>query len=196
MTFKAETFSKEITYIHNNILRNLTEMLIEEIPDYVFKVSSSSSRKYHPDYANGDGGLVRHIKATVRIAESLMSLEMYSNINQYHDYIIMALLLHDSQKYGRVDENGKLSAHTLANHAFLTYNWLMSLIDKFEFKPYENVIKYVAFLILTHMGQWNTDNFTGQAFAPKPQTQEQMFVHLCDYLASRRFIEINFDKEI
>lgn len=196
MIFKTEVFQKELNFIHNDVLRKLTEMLIDEIPDYIFSVPSSSTGKYHPDYANGEGGLVRHIKASVRIAESLLGLEMYSNINQYHDYIIMALLLHDSIKYGNVDEEGKHSEYTAVNHSLLTYNWLMSLIDKFEFKPYENVIKYVAFLILTHMGQWNMDNFTGQAFAPKPQTQEQMFVHLCDYLASRRFIEINFDKEI
>lgn len=196
MSYKTDAFRTEIDFIRNQNLIKLTEMLVDNIPDYVFKLPASSTGKYHPSYAKGEQGLLRHIKASVRIAQSLMGLEMYANITNCHDYIIMALILHDSLKYGPLKVDGTCSEHTENNHAFLTYNWLMSLIENFEFKPYEDIIKYVAFLILTHMGQWNVDNFTGQMFAPKPQTQEQMFVHLCDYLASRSFLEFDFTKKI
>ena len=196
MTIKTETFETELKFIKNETLKKLAEMLLEETPDYMYKVPASSTGKYHPSYGNGEGGLVKHIKASVRIAQELLNLEMYSAIAQYHDYIIIALLLHDALKYGQVNEKGEHSEYSCNNHAKLSTEWLLSLIQKFEFKPYENDIKYIAFLVLTHMGQWNTDFYTGVTFAPKPQTQEQMFVHLCDYLASRKCLEFNFDAEI
>ena len=45
------------------------------------------------------------------------------------------------------------------------------------------------------MGQWTTCKWD-KTELPYPESPAQMFVHLCDYLASRRFIEINFDKEV
>ena len=195
MSYKTDTFDIEINLIKNDNLRELSGLLLEETPDYMFKVASSSTGKYHPSYSNCEGGLIKHIKAGVRIAHDLLKLEMYSTIALYHDYILIALLLHDALKYGEVNEKGEHSEYTLSNHAVLSSNWLLSLLQKFEFKPYEKEIKYIAYLISTHMGQWNTDTHTGVVFAPKPQTQEQMFVHLCDYLASRKFLEFNFDVE-
>jgi hypothetical protein len=38
------------------------------------------------------------------------------------------------------------------------------------------------------MGEWNTDYKTKQEIMPKPQTDMEMFVHECDYLASRKNI--------
>jgi hypothetical protein len=43
------------------------------------------------------------------------------------------------------------------------------------------------------MGQWNYDYKSKKAVLPKPKTGKQFFVHMCDYLASRKFLEVNFD---
>ena len=43
------------------------------------------------------------------------------------------------------------------------------------------------------MGQWNTD-FNGNEVLQKPKTKYQRFVHMCDYLAAQKFININFDE--
>jgi hypothetical protein len=48
--------------------------------------------------------------------------------------------------------------------------------------------------VASHMGSWNTDYKTKKEILPKPITSMEKFVHLCDYLASRRFLEVNFDK--
>ena len=42
------------------------------------------------------------------------------------------------------------------------------------------------------MGAWNKD-FDGNEVLPIPRTKYQSFVHMCDYLASRKFINVEFD---
>jgi uncharacterized protein (DUF3820 family) len=42
------------------------------------------------------------------------------------------------------------------------------------------------------MGQWSTDRKSGVAL-PKPQDDAQYFVHLADYLASRKDLTMAFD---
>ena len=47
--------------------------LIELLPNYFFEVPASSTGKYHPEFALGDGGLIRHTKVAVRIAYELLN---------------------------------------------------------------------------------------------------------------------------
>jgi len=53
----------------------------------------------------------------------------------------------------------------------------------------------IAKCIKSHMGQWNTDYKTKEEMLPKPQNEIEKFTHLCDYLASRKMLEINFEVE-
>ena len=69
---KKEVFKTEINYIKNPEYQRNAEILIELLPDYFFEVPASSTGKYHPKFASGDGGLVRHTKAAVRIAYELL----------------------------------------------------------------------------------------------------------------------------
>ena len=50
----------------------------------------------------------------------------------------------------------------------------------------------MAHCISSHMGQWSTDRKSG-AVLPKPIDEYQMFVHLADYLASRKDLTMNFE---
>lgn len=187
---KCEAFKEEIDLIQNQQLRTLAQRLIMKLPDYFFEVPASSTGKYHPSYSLGLGGLLRHTKAAVRIAAELLRLEMYSSLKPAQDYIIIALMLHDGWKHGKYNNDGTFSQYTKSNHPTICAEWLTSdcigLID-------ESILNYIASLVVTHMGQWNMDYQTGACFAPKPATQEQCFVHLCDYLASRKCLEMNFD---
>ena len=47
--------------------------------------------------------------------------------------------------------------------------------------------------IETHMGPWTT-NYKGEDVLSPPKDKYQRFVHMCDYLASRKFLDIKFDK--
>lgn len=182
-------FKEELEHIKNDDVRNLAKELLNRLPEYFFIVPASSTGKYHPSYCTGNGGLVRHTKATIRIAVDLLRLEMYANVAGNSDAIILALLLHDGWKHGKLEEDESVSTYSKADHARICSDWLRQQTDICN-KEYLDLI---ANLILTHMGQWNMNNYTGDIFAPKPQTPSQCFVHLCDYLASRKSLEVNFN---
>ena len=46
-------------------------------------------------------------------------------------------------------------------------------------------------LIASHMGPWNTDK-NGNKVMPLPVRDDEKFVHLCDFMASRNFLNITF----
>ena len=47
-------------------------------------------------------------------------------------------------------------------------------------------------LISSHMAIWNKDNNANEDL-PIPKDKYQRFVHMCDYLSSKRFIDVRFD---
>lgn len=184
---KSDAFAVELGYIENQALRDLAHNLLEQLPDYFYKVAASSTGKYHPSYALGEGGLVRHTKAAVRIAVEMLRLEMYKTIAQAHDYIIIALLVHDGWKHGPITEDGSYSQWTTFTHPKVCADWLRNQ----NIGAFQPNLDYIASLVETHMGEWNLNYRSGAIELPKPSTQEQCFVHLCDYLASRKCLEFN-----
>ena len=56
----------------------------------------------------------------------------------------------------------------------------------------ENELDFFARAVESHMGPWNTD-YDGNEILPKPKTKYENFVHMCDYLASRRYLNIKFN---
>lgn len=48
-------------------------------------------------------------------------------------------------------------------------------------------------MIESHMGKWNTNKFS-KVELPLPRDEYQRFVHRCDYLASRNYMNVKFDK--
>ena len=197
---KIAVFKEELALIEDSALKEATENLVYKLPDYFFTIPASASGKYHPAYALGEGGLVRHNKGAIKIALELLKMEQYEDLLAYKDEIIIALLLHDGWKRGKDDEGYMLQDHPkIAAEIVRTYNYhsnikgldkVASLIER-TYNYHNNVkgLDKVATLIESHMGQWNADGVL-----PKPITPSQQFVHLCDYLASRRFLEVNFDK--
>ena len=177
---KQETFKNELSLIKDDSVRTGIKKLIGDIPDYFFTIPASSTGKYHPKFALGDGGLVRHTKACVMIAEELMKLEMWEKLAYMHDYIIGALILHDCMK------NGYGEKYTRSDHPKLAKDFIMQNCINI------NSAFILAELVETHMGQWNTDFKTGKEILKKPQSPQQKFVHMCDYLASRKFLEVQF----
>lgn len=181
MGAKVDIFTEELSYIQDEEKREITKDLIRQLPDYFFTIPASSTGKYHPSYALSEGGLVRHTKAAVRIAIDLLRLDMFSGLSKNKDEIIAALLLHDGMK------NGAGGNWSVADHPLIVSNFIMNELNGSEF-AYQ-----LCDLISTHMGQFNTDYKTGEEILPKPSNKAQAFVHLCDYLASRKYLEFNFE---
>lgn len=181
---KKEVFKVELGYIQDESVRESLEYMIEKIPDYFFTIAASSTGKYHPTYALGDGGLVRHTKVAVRMAQELFGI--YKFLPKVKDLIIMALVLHDSVKKGEVE-----TKYTLHNHPLLAAEFVKK--NSSELKLSEEEIAFVCDCISSHMGKFNTSEYS-EIILPLPQTPEQKFVHMCDYLASRKVINIMFDE--
>lgn len=186
---KTKVFDKEINYINNPRYKENIKTLISLLPDYFFEVPASSTGKYHPNFALGDGGLVRHTKVAVRIAKEMFNDESVSGAytNNEKDLMMMALILHDGLKSGL-----KKSEYTNFDHPILVSNYIKENMDKLTLK--ENEIKFLCSAIESHMGPWNTNNYSN-VILPKPSTSHQRFVHMCDYLASRKFLDVKFDKD-
>ena len=182
-----EKFKNEINYIKNERIRNSLITMLDKLPSYFYEVPASSTGKYHPNYALGNGGLLRHTKAAVRIAKELLDNPSLNNFtSDEKDLIIMALTLHDGLKSGLVK-----SEYTLFEHPILMSNFIKEEESNLELNHDE--IIFVSSLIETHMGPWTT-NYKGEEVLTPPKTKGQRFVHMCDFLASRKFLEVNFDE--
>ena len=100
------------------------------------------------------------------------------------DYILAALILHDSVKKGF----GK-SKYTVFEHpiyaAELVTNVCEELAETNGSRRYIECGAIISRLIASHMGQWNRA-FNSNVTLPKPKSDIQQFVRLCDYLASRK----------
>lgn len=185
---KEEVFKIELGYIKDYRVRKSCLEMIKLLPDYFFEVEAASTGKYHPPYASGEGGLVRHTKAAVRIAVDLLADacigDKYTSIEK--DLMIMGLILHDGVKCGVPKER-----YTRFDHPIMMAEMIMDSEDVLELEMEE--IEFVCDVIKTHMGPWTTD-YNGVEVLEKPKTKHQNFVHMCDYLASRKALHVPFDE--
>ena len=180
---KIDIFSKEITYIKDKEVKRAVETLLDKVPDYFFTIEASSTGKYHPLYASGECGLVRHTKAVVRMAYELFGIYRFDDRTK--DLIIMACIFHDSHKKGNPEQKYTLHDHPIIASKFIQENAKLTKLPKED-------IEFVCGCIESHMGRWNTSEYS-DIILPLPKTPEQKFVHMCDYLASRKVIKLEFD---
>lgn len=186
---KKKIFERELNYINNSKIRTSATTMVELLPDYFFSIEASSTGKYHPEYALGEGGLLRHTKAAVRIAYELLSDpvigDKYSSDEK--DLMVMGLILHDGLKLGL-----KQDKYTKFDHPLVMVKYIEDNKDKLELTDKEREL--VESVIKTHMGPWTKD-YDGNEVLESPKTKYQSFVHMCDFLASRKVILVPFDKD-
>lgn len=48
---KSELFQNELKTIQSDDIRDFAKVVLDDAPDYFFKVAASSTGKYHPAYA-------------------------------------------------------------------------------------------------------------------------------------------------
>lgn len=206
----SECFKTEINYIFNDTLRKIVEETLDAAPDYIQTIPASSTGKYHPSYSLGEGGLMRHVQAAVRIARSLCQTDNFKNIvfkrdnivndadfvnklQMYRDCAYAALILHDCRK---ADDTPK--HNTRFDHPLLAAKLFKETAKKYitndNLEYMKVVIPLVYNAIASHMGEWNTASYMPNVTLPKPACGLDDFVHLCDYLGSRRFLEFDFVK--
>ena len=187
MTLAERFFKEELEQFENEDIQDFCVELLNTAPDYFWQISASSTNKYHPDYTIGFMGLAKHVKAATRFLNHMLSIDCIKNqfTSRERDLLRTAIMNHDDEKLGR---NG--SQYTLFKHPLLIAERIR------EYKGYEWIpdeeLDYIASSCESHMGQWNIDK-RSKAELPLPETKAQQIVHLSDYLASRKDLEVSFE---
>lgn len=183
---KIDYFNKEYSYIKDVRKREDLKYLVSELPDYFFEIPASSTGKYHPEFASTKNGLVKHTKVAVRIAKELLDNPGLNNFKDNEkDIIIMALVLHDGLKKGINEEK-----YTRVDHPLLSAEFVKKHKDKLSLTSEE--LDLITRVISSHMGIWNKD-FNDNEVLPVPKDKYERFVHMCDYLSSKKFINTEFN---
>lgn len=186
---KKEIFKKELSYIKNVNFRKDAEYLIENLPDYFFTVPASSTGKYHPAFSLGEGGLVRHTKALVRIANDLLENPAIGSkyTSDEKDLMLIAGLIHDGLKHGN-----NYNKYVVFDHPLVAAEYIKSNKDKLSMD--NSSLKLIVDVISSHMGPWTKD-YNGKEVLPAPKTKYENFIHMCDYISAQRYLDIKFDSD-
>ena len=165
---------------------------LHKAPAYFWYVPATASGKYHADADTGMGGAVRHTKGVFRVASELFQNPLLTNMifEEDKDVIRAAILVHDTCIRGISDEPEPKQRH---DHPILVRDRLRPDDGPWSMEE-ENMWDAICDLAESHMGPWNTRE-DSEVILPIPVTYSQQFVHLCDYIGSRRGININvFDR--
>lgn len=174
---KSIVFENELWRIQNENLRNAVIKYFEEIvPEYFWTIASSMSGKYHSSFDAGEGGLVRHTKMCVLVAEELLRLEEFEAASS--DIVYAAALMHDSFKHG------SSGSHYRADHPRLAADAWWEFVDKEKLNPQ---FKAISYAVAWHSGQWSGPSTRDHYDRPAEYLREIRCVHLADYIASRSF---------
>ena len=186
---KEEMFLDELSYIKDDNYQEALLNIINMLPEYWFHEPASSTGKYHPEYALGEGGLLRHSKAAMRIGFELLENPAIGNkyTDREKDLMLMSLLVHDGLKLGLPQEK-----YTRFDHPILMGKFIVDKREEIGLS--EEDAKFMNDVIKTHMGVWTTD-YNGNEVLEPPKTKYQNFVHMCDFLASRKSILLPFDED-
>lgn len=176
--------------IVNEDIREFATVLVEGLPKYIWEVGASSTGKYHPEYSLGLGGLMRHQIAVARFLNYFFDLEQYNTkfTSREMDLMRIAGLVHDGRKSGEQGDYER-NKFTKFDHPIQMANVIRSYEGQYL---NHDELEFIAHCIESHMGQWNTDK-KSKAVLPKPLDDYQSFVHLADYLASRKDLTMAFD---
>lgn len=201
----SKMFENELNYICNDTLRSIVADTLDASPECIVHIPASSSGRYHPVYSLGEGGLMRHVKAAVGIAHSMIETNIFkgialpANINDkeiietYKDSAYAAIILHDCCKPDDTEKHGTRFDHPLLA-AKLFKEVAVKYITKDNMDYMKMAVPLVHGAIASHMGEWNTASYAKGIVLPTPQSGIERFVHICDYLASRKFLIFDFDK--
>lgn len=161
-------YKEQLSLIKDQDKRQRVENVLRQADVRNISEPASSTGKFHPQFASGKYGLSRHTKAVVAFIADFC--KVIPELNQ--DVMVIAALLHDIVKY---KSDGKYTSKTHAIDA-------AALLEK-------NGLSEEASLVKTHMGNFEKDS------SLHPKTFNEKMLHLADYLASRTYIDIDFDDD-
>lgn len=209
----SKIFEKEIGFIQNLTIQDIVKDTLDSAPACIQIISASSTMKYHPaaDVIIGEfnkdgtvttGGLVNHIKTVTGICKCLIETEIFDNTvvmndiehkQALKDSALAACILHDCCKPDDTPKHYTKFDHPVLA-AKLFKNSAMKYINENNNDYMKLVIPWIYGAIASHMGEWNTATYAKGIILPKPKTPLEEFVHMCDYISSRKFINFDYTK--
>lgn len=190
---KLEMYGDYLNEFKNPVVNRIVKKVIVNTPTIFFGVSTSSTGKNHPSATNGVAGLVKHSVATMLIAKDMLRndtmlwiFKMTGLTELDKEIILAACLIHDNAKYGSKDkEEIDVKYYTEGNHPRLIKEIAENagLYNELKGEDLE-ILNRIIKLIETHMGQWV--KVKDEEDLDKPSSYAQAFVHMCDYIVSRK----------
>lgn len=162
-------YNQELRLLQNKEKQEKTlSLLSSSVSEKMKSVPASSSGKYHPLFAQGEGGLVRHSKAVAQTAYGLAGL---LNVPGNKDRFVVAGLMHDMWKLGPEGN----SSFTDPKHGSLAAEALARVGMSEE-----------ADLAGPHMGNFSKGQYKN---APKISKFDQRLLNNADWLMSRTYAQ-------
>lgn len=187
---KIKIFEGLLNKFETDEIRDYCADMIKEIPDYIFTIPSSTSFKYHNKTQCQPHGQIFHILMFAEIMNYVLELEYVKERTneRQRDCLRCTPIFHDAIKCGL---NG--SQYTVHEHPMLAGEWVRN--TSVEHDVDANTKAYIARLCESHSGEW-TSTKRSKTVLPKPENDEQFFVHMCDYLASRSNLDMTYSNEV
>ena len=187
---KVKVFEGLLNKFETDEIRNYCTDMIKEIPDYIFTIPSSTSFKYHNKTQCQPHGQIFHILMFAEVMNYVFGLEYVKEKTneRQRDCLRCTPIFHDAIKCGL---NG--SRYTVHEHPMLAGEWVRN--TSVEHDVDADTKAYIARLCESHSGEW-TSTKRSKTVLPKPENDEQFFVHMCDYLASRSNLDMTYSDDV
>lgn len=187
---KVKVFEGLLNKFETDEIRDYCADMIKEIPDYIFTIPSSTSFKYHNKTQCQPHGQIFHILMFAEVMNYVLGLEYVKEKTneRQRDCLRCTPIFHDAIKCGL---NG--SQYTVHEHPMLAGEWVRN--TSVEHDVDAGTKAYIARLCESHSGEW-TSTKRSKTVLPKPENDEQFFVHMCDYLASRSNLDMTYSDEV
>lgn len=178
---KIKYFKKEISYINDDCKKKDILVLINLLPEYFFDIPLSIDSDLYPKYVTTNNGLVKYVKVCVRIA-----IDMFNTVNNFtdndKDLIIMALIMCKGMYMGSDGDRVRKDYPLLVSKLIMENTSILEMdIDD---------VRKLCMMIESHLG--NSKN--SKIDLPIPVNEIQRYVYRCNYLASRKYINVRFNK--
>ena len=187
---KVKVFGGLLNKFETDEIRDYCADMIKEIPDYIFTIPSSTSFKYHNKTQCQPHGQIFHILMFAEVMNYVLGLEYVKEKTneRQRDCLRCTPIFHDAIKCGL---NG--SQYTVHEHPMLAGEWVRN--TSVEHDVDADTKAYIARLCESHSGEW-TSTKRSKTVLPKPENDEQFFVHMCDYLASRSNLDMTYSDDV
>lgn len=167
----------DIASINNPDIRALVRDVLDAAPACFWSMPASTTGKYHPAHALGDGGLIRHTHAVAHITRHLLAMDDITG--DLADTCIAAALLHDCCKKSDHER------YTSFDHPIRAAELIARVHAESASPVPRATLTSLCAMVSAHMGRWNVDPRSGKEL-PRPLTPLQRLIHTADYLASRK----------